>query len=127
MSTVPSLAKPGRYTEHVGLHWVPRLRRHRLDRVAAIFEQNHNHVANLFKSSGKRPVGRIYSWYNAISDQLVAELLGDLNAQRRANSAGNHSQGGTHLQSTRLRGGGFIRSHAGYRSRKRRDLPAFLQ
>src|SRR5713226_1491662 len=42
-------------------------------------------------------------WYNAISDQLVAELvLRDLNDQRRADPAGNHSQGGTHLQSKGL-------------------------
>src|SRR6266481_1415419 len=38
-------------------------------------------------------------WYNAISDQLVAGLvLRDLDAQRRADPPGNHSQGGAHLQ-----------------------------
>src|SRR6266849_6919527 len=42
-------------------------------------------------------------WYNAISDQLVAELiLRDLNAQRRADPTGNHPQGGAHLQSEGL-------------------------
>src|SRR6266403_234069 len=67
-------------------------------------------------------------WYNAISDQLVAELVSrDLNAQRRADAAGHHSQGGPDLQPAGLRRSRPIRSDEGNRPRKRRDLPALLQ
>jgi len=54
-------------------------------------------------------------------------LVGEGYAQRRANPAGDHSQGGTYLQSEGLRRGGFVRPHASDRLRERRDFTAIFE
>src|SRR5215468_1381433 len=48
-------------------------------------------------------------------------------AERRADSAGNHSQSGADFQSKRLRRGSLVRPHASDGAGEGRDLPALPQ
>src|SRR5260370_27180790 len=77
-------------------------------RVAATFGKEMEPVVALMEVPGCFDATRDRSvssniWYNAISDQLVAELVyRDLNEQRRADPAGDYSQGRADFQSAGL-------------------------